>query len=57
MATTPPTPPDIIEPQSPPESPPDGSPIEQPVQPDPFYDPGGGDIVEPGRGPDEAPPV
>jgi hypothetical protein len=50
--------PDTIEPQAPPE---------QPVQPNPLEDPagrpvelpdcpGGGDLDQPGRGPDELPP-
>ncbi len=61
MATQPPVSPDIIEPQSPSEVPPGPVPIEEPVpqEPDatpPDSLPGGGDIDEPGRGPDEVPP-
>lgn len=58
MATTPR--PDTINPQSPDETPPDTGPIEQPVpqNPDatpPESTPGGGDTINPGRGPDEVP--
>jgi hypothetical protein len=50
--------PDVIEPQSPPERPVQPTPHENPAgQPQEIPgSPGGGDIDEPGRGPDEAPP-
>lgn len=50
--------PDRIDPQSPPEQPTQPTPQEDPAgQPQEIPGiPGGGDIDEPGRGPDEAPP-
>ena len=56
MASQPPIQPDIIEPQSPQEAPATPDPIEHPVPAEPIYNPDGGDIVEPWRGPDEVPP-
>lgn len=56
MATQPPIGPDTIDPQSPQEAPAVTEPVEQPVPSEPMYDPDGGDIDQPGRGPDEVPP-
>ena len=50
--------PDIIEPKAPPEHPVQPTPHEDPAH-QPLEipgNPGGGDIDEPGRGPDEVPP-
>ena len=50
--------PDTIEPQAPPERPAQPPPQEDPAGQPPEIpgNPGGGDIDEPGRGPDEVPP-
>jgi fused signal recognition particle receptor len=56
MASQPPFSPDHIEPQSPPETPADPTPTEQPAPQNPDATPDGGDIDQPGRGPDEVPP-
>ncbi len=50
--------PDIIDPVAPPERPTQPTPLEDPAgQPVEIPgSPGGGDIDQPGRGPDEAPP-
>ncbi|GAO78060.1 MULTISPECIES: hypothetical protein [unclassified Sphingopyxis] len=50
--------PDTIEPQAPPEQPVQPTPVEDPAgQPTEIPGrPGGGDIDQPGRGPDEVPP-
>ncbi len=55
MASQPPIQPDTIEPMSPQEAPATPAPVEQPVPAEPIYNPDGGDIDEPGRGPDEVP--
>ena len=58
MATQPdqPTPaPDRIEPAAPPEQPITPGPAETPITEPPEFTPDGGDMIEPGRGPDELP--